>query len=220
MIFSGIALQDRDFTVNEPKGTNLQMAAEAPFVEAHWVDLARKGDPAGWERLHQQYYQRLWRSVNQILQDRALAEDVVQEAFLKAYRTIHRFEGKSSFSTWIYRIATNQALDTLRKRNRRRKRLGLFPLQEKEDDPVHEIVHEEDSFREAVRADHREALRKAMAELPAKQRAVVDLRLVQGFSTDETAKILKCQRGTVLSRLYYSCQKLKKALEKTYEELG
>jgi RNA polymerase sigma-70 factor (ECF subfamily) len=185
--------------------------------DQRWVSLAMSGDPRGWEHLHRQYYGGLWGTVQQIIQDEKLAEDVVQETFLKAFRQIHRFRGDSKFSTWIYRIAVNQAYDTIRKRNRRQKWLGLFPLKQTEDEPEHEWVVTETSATEAERSDLRDALVKAMGSLSEEHRAVVDLRLVQGFSTEETARILKLKKGTVLSRLFNSCQKLKKLLRETHE---
>jgi len=188
-------------------------------AEANWVALAMAGDQEGWAQLHKLYYQGLWNAVNQILQDEKLSEDVVQEAFLKAFRQIQRFRGDSRFSTWIYRIAINQAYDTLRKRNRRSKWLGLFPIQENEEENPIEMVVSETSATAAERSDQREMLLRALDSLPADHRAVVELRLVQGFSTEETARILKVKKGTVLSRLFYSCQKLKKLLKETYEEL-
>jgi RNA polymerase sigma-70 factor (ECF subfamily) len=188
--------------------------------ESHWIALAREGREEGWRELHRRYYSGLWSAANQMLRDEALSEDVVQEAFIKAYRQIRRFRGDSKFSTWIYRIALNQAYDALRKQQRRGKWLGLFPLQseDEEDAPEAVAVDHHDAARAAALGDDREALAKALQSLSPEHRAVVELRLIQGFSTEETARILKCKKGTVLSRLYYSCQKLKKLLETTYND--
>ena len=188
--------------------------------DAVWVEKARAGDPAGWAELHFRYYGRLWSAVNQVLNDAAAAEDAVQEAFIKAFRNIHRFRGGSKFSTWIYRIALNQAFDTLRKRNRSRKWLGFFPLEpDDEEAPVRQMAAPELSLSGAERTDCRKAVARALKSLPAAHRAVVELRLVQGLSTEETARVLGCKKGTVLSRLFYSCQKLQPLLKGVYEEL-
>lgn len=206
------------FSVNQ----NLRMGvlkSVTTFKEAEALKLVREGRAEGWAMLHQQYYRGLWSAVYQVVHDNALAEDVVQDAFLKAYKKISRFKGDSKFSTWIYRIAMNQAYDVMRKNSRRQKRLGLFPLQEDEE---HEPVEAVDEFTGADAAhagDLRKAILGALDELNPEQRAVVELRLIQGFSTEETARILKCKKGTVLSRLYYSCQKLKELLGDRYEEL-
>lgn len=169
--------------------------------------------------LHQQYYRGLWSAVYPVVRDNALAEDVVQEAFLKAYKKISRFKGDSKFGTWIYRIAMNQAYDVMRKQQRRQKRLGLFPLQQDEEQEPLEAVDEFTGADAAHAGDLRKAILAALDQLNPEQRSVVELRLIQGFSTEETAKILKCKKGTVLSRLYYSCQKLKELLGDRYEEL-
>ncbi|GAB4240423.1 MAG: sigma-70 family RNA polymerase sigma factor [Candidatus Methylacidiphilales bacterium] len=182
-----------------------------------WVALAQAGDPEGWVHLHKLYYAGLWGTAYQIVRDEQMAEDVVQETFLKAFKQLRHFRGDSKFSTWIYRIAVNQAYDTVRKQKRRQKWLGLFPLKENEDDPEHETAVNETSATMLERADLRDAIDRAMATLPEEHRAVVHLRLVQGFSTEETARILKLKKGTVLSRLFYSCQKLKKLLKDAHE---
>jgi RNA polymerase sigma-70 factor (ECF subfamily) len=188
--------------------------------EEQWIESAIQGSEEGWRELHRLHYKGLWSAVNQVVHDEALADDVVQEAFIKAYRQIRKFRRDSKFSTWIYRITLNQAYDTLRKINRRSKWLGLFPLQSSDEDdaPEWQAVDEHDASKDAALGDDRAALAKALDSLGADHRAVVELRLIQGFSTEETARILKCKKGTVLSRLYYSCQKLKKVLEETYKE--
>lgn len=198
---------------------------DASFPDEQWLSSARSADPSSpqreqsWEILHRHYYKPLWSAVNQMLQDEMLTEDVVQEAFIKAYRSFDRFKGDSKVGTWLYRIAMNQAYDTLRKRSRRQKWLGLFPLQEDEESQPHEAIDERTGDLELQSKDRKQEIQEALSKLPPDQRAVVELRLIQGFSTEETAKILKVQKGTVLSRLFYSCQKLKKLLNHTYEEL-
>ncbi|NJK92319.1 MAG: sigma-70 family RNA polymerase sigma factor [Blastochloris sp.] len=205
------------------------MDVQAPdddFSDEQWLKALRESGLSSadmeraWEVLHRHYYRTLWSAVNQMLQDEALTEDVVQEAFVKAYRSFERFKGESKVGTWLYRIAMNQAYDALRKRNRRQKWLGLFPLQEDEESQPHEAVDEHTAVVEAEGRDRQELIREALEKLSPEHRAVVELRLVQGFSTEETARILKLQKGTVLSRLFYSCQKLKKHLKQSHEELG
>lgn len=206
--------------MNPDKTSDVQSSEQADADEAVWVEKARNGESAGWAELHRRYYGRLWSAVNQIVADAALAEDVVQDAFIKAFRQIHRFRGNSKFSTWLYRISVNQALDALRKKSRRQKWLGLFSLDEEgEDSPARQVAMPEPDLPENERGDHRAALAKALQTLGPQHRAVVELRLIQGLSTEETARVLGCKRGTVLSRLFYSCRKLQPLLRKTYEEL-
>jgi|GEM_PF-218662 len=193
--------------------------SESTFDETEALKLVRAGRSEGWEMLHQQYYKALWATAYQVVHDDAMAEDVVQEAFLKAFKKFKSFKGNSKFSTWMYRITMNQAYDTIRKTQRRTKRLGLFPIQNDEEDTLIEAVDERTGADAAQEGDLHDAIRGALDSLNPEQRGVVELRLIQGFSTEETAKILKCKKGTVLSRLYYSCQKLKEVLGDRYEEL-
>ncbi|MDZ4788428.1 MAG: RNA polymerase sigma factor [Blastochloris sp.] len=195
------------------------------FSEPQWLLAARSLDTDGlqkeraWETLHQHYYKPLWSAVNHILQDESLTEDVVQEAFVKAFRSFDRFQGNSKVSTWLYRITINHCYDALRKRSRRQKWLGLFPLQDDEESQPHEAIDTQTGAHAAEHRDRHAIIQKALEKLSPDQRAVVELRLIQGLSTEETAQILRIQKGTVLSRLFYSCQKLKKLLQENYEEL-
>lgn len=202
--------------MNRPPANDVQTPGTGEDPDA-WVALAKAGDQRGWAHLHRHYYAGLWSTVHQIIRDEQLAEDIVQDTFLKAFRQIRHFRGDSKFSTWLYRIAVNQAYDVARKRARRQKWLGLFPLKEAEDNSELEPATHETSATELARADLRQALDQALATLPEEHRAVVHLRLVQGFSTEETARILRLKKGTVLSRLFYSCQKLKKLLKDAHE---
>ncbi|MGF1677829.1 MAG: RNA polymerase sigma factor [Candidatus Methylacidiphilales bacterium] len=191
------------------------------FDEAEALKLAQESRAEGWEMLHRQYYRGLWAAAHHVVRDETLAEDVVQSAFLKAFKQIRSFKGDSKFSTWIYRITLNQALDLVRQRQRRNKVLGLFPLSSGDDDeaPEVEAVDPRTGADRLQEKDLGAAIRSAMASLTREQRVVVELRLIQGFSTEETARMLGCKKGTVLSRLYYACQNLKEKLGNQYEEL-
>src|SRR5271169_1451234 len=97
----------------------------------------RAGEEAAWGELHREHYPRLWSGVQRILNNPTLADDVVQEAFIKAHRDIRRFEGHSQLGTWLYRIAVNQALDTIRKKQRSERWLSfLAPVTDDENQPV------------------------------------------------------------------------------------
>jgi RNA polymerase sigma-70 factor (ECF subfamily) len=208
--------------MNKPRPEDVEPMEESGFAadDPMLVERARAGDSAAWADLHHRFYPGLRSSVTQIVQDQTLAEDIVQEAFIRAFRQISHFRGDSKFSTWLYRIAVNQAFDALRKKSRRQKWLGWLPLYHDHDDqPIHDVAIPENSTTDLARADQRDAIARALDSLKPEQRAVVELRLIRGFSTEETAKILGCKRGTVLSRLYYACQKLQKTLKHTHEEL-
>jgi RNA polymerase sigma-70 factor, ECF subfamily len=179
-----------------------------------------EGEEAAWGELHRDHYPRLWSSVQRILNNPTLADDVVQEAFIKAHREIRRFAGQSQIGTWLYRIAINQALDAVRKKQRTDRWLSfLSPVAEKENQPV--MPEGEVAPAASLGMEHaelRETIFAAMTELSAEHRAVIQLRLVDEMSMEETARLLRCKPGTVNSRLHYACEHLRRKLAKMKKE--
>jgi RNA polymerase sigma-70 factor (ECF subfamily) len=176
----------------------------------------RAGEEDAWGELHRDHYPRLWSSVQRILNNPTLADDVVQEAFIKAHRDIRRFAGQSQLGTWLYRIAINQALDAVRKKQRTDRWLSfLAPVSEKENQPTVPEGHVAATASLGLEhADLRETIFQAMAELTLEHRAVVQLRLIDEMSLEETARLLRCKPGTVNSRLHYACEHLRRKLAK------
>ena len=181
-----------------------------------FLQRLRSGEEAAWGELHRDHYPRLWSSVQRILNNPTLADDVVQEAFIKAHRDLKRFAGQARIGTWLYRIAVNQALDTIRKKQRTDRWLSfLAPLSDDENQPVMpegEVAPVVSTGLE--NADLRETIFEAMGELSAEHRAVVQLRLVDEMSLEETAQLLRCRPGTVNSRIHYACEHLRRKLGK------
>jgi RNA polymerase sigma-70 factor (ECF subfamily) len=181
------------------------------------VEQLRQGDPEAWARLHREQYPRIWSTVSRILNSESQAEDVTQEAFVKAYQQIGRFNGQSQIGTWLYRIAVNQALDQTRKIKRRERVLSFFsPLKSEEEGQtsVPDMPVEPEAARGLERAEMRGEIKAAMAKLTPEHRAVVQLRLVEELSPAETAAALGCKEGTVNSRLHYACDQLRAILGK------
>ena len=176
----------------------------------------RAGEESAWGELHREHYARLWSSVQRILNNPVMADDVVQEAFIKAHRDISRFAGQSQLSTWLYRIAVNQALDTIRKKQRTERWLSfLSPVAEEENQPAMPEGHVAPAASIGLEnAELREVIFAAMGELSPEHRAVVQLRLVDEMSLEETAQVLRCKSGTVNSRLHYACEHLRRKLAK------
>jgi len=176
----------------------------------------RSGEEAAWGELHRDHYPRLWSSVQRILNNPTLADAVVQEAFIKAHRDIGRFAGQSQLGTWLYRIAINQALDTVRKKQRTDRWLSfLSPLADDEGQAAMPEGQVAPQVRTGLEnTELREAIFEAMGELSVEHRAVVQLRLVDEMSLQETAQLLRCRPGTVNSRLHYACEHLRRKLMK------
>ena len=189
---------------------------------ADYLKRLLSGDEAAWAELHREHYPRLWSSVQRILNNPTMADDVVQEAFIKAHRDIRHFEGHSQLGTWLYRIAVNQALDTIRKRQRTDRWLSfLSPVAEGENQPVvpeGRVASAASTGLENL--ELRETIFEAMAELSVEHRAVVQLRLVDELSLEETAQLLRCKPGTVNSRLHYACEHLRRKLAKVKKPTG
>jgi RNA polymerase sigma-70 factor (ECF subfamily) len=179
-----------------------------------FLQRLRSGEEAAWGELHRDHYPRLWSSVQRILNNPSMADDVVQEAFIKAHRDIRRFEGHSQLGTWLYRIAVNQTLDTIRKKQRTERWLSfLSPQSEDEDQPVMpEGIVAPAGSTGLENAELRDAIFAAMNDLSPEHRAVVQLRLVDEMSLEETAQLLRCRPGTVNSRLHYACEHLRRKL--------
>ena len=178
-----------------------------------FVQRLRAGEESAWGELHREHYARMWSSVQRILNNPVVADDVVQEAFIKAHRDIARFAGQSQLGTWLYRIAVNQALDTIRKKQRTERWLSfLSPLAEEDKPTMPEGEVAPSASTGLENAELRDVIFAAMAELTPEHRAVVQLRLVDEMSLEETAQLLKCKPGTVNSRLHYACEHLRRKL--------
>jgi len=165
------------------------------------LDRARRGDARAFEDLARTLERPLHRHALRMLRQSADAEDVVQDAFLSAWRSLPSFEG-SSFRAWIFRIVTNRALDKLRARRRH----GEVPLEPPADDD--DVIWAEPVAAGPELADiaaGREALgivEEALATLSDDQRAALLLRDVEGFAYEEIASITACEIGTVKSRIH------------------
>ena len=187
-----------------------------------FLQRLRAGEETAWGELHREHYARLWSSVQRILHNPAMSDDVVQEAFIKAHRDIRRFEGQSQLGTWLYRIAVNQALDTIRKQQRTGRWLSfLSPIADDENVPaMPEGQVKSEASTGLENAELKDAIIEAMGELSVEHRAVVQLRLVDDLSLEETAQLLRCKPGTVNSRLHYACEHLRRKLAKVKKAAG
>jgi RNA polymerase sigma-70 factor (ECF subfamily) len=142
------------------------------------------------------------------LVDNQEAEDVVQETFVKAFRHLQGFRGSAKLSTWLTRIALN---DAIRRRRRRRDLVGLNAL-ETQGEPVGLAASEQDPEKTAAQRQIRKVLEQAIDNLPESLRPVLVMRDVEELSTAETARLLGLQSGTVKTRLHRARRMLRDAL--------
>ncbi len=185
-------------------------AAETPApADAAVVERARKGDHEAFRVLVERYQGRAFRLALRVLRDEEQARDAVQDAFLKAYGSLDRFEGRSSFYTWLYRIVMNLCLD--------RKRRDRSDRHVEWNDEVATGAEERDAGTAAPdEAAERSQLGAIMAEaieaLPEDARRTIQLREIDGLSYKEIAAALGIPKGTVMSRLHYARRRLQETL--------
>lgn len=186
------------------------------LVEHSEEDLARAacaGDRDAFGQLFRNLYPRCHRAARALVGDDHLAHDVAQEAWIKAWEQRARFNFQSRFGTWVHRITVNTALDHLRRRKSRLRRLArLFPGGRSERPEAEPAGAGEQPDRQAVTRESARRLEAAIDRLPAKQRTVLVLREHEGYSYEEIARLVGCPKGTVMSRLHQARQKLRDSL--------
>lgn len=188
------------------KGPRVKPATTAiSFEDAELVERCRQGDMAAFGRLVVMYQDRVFNTCWRMCGNRADAEDLTQEAFVRALQSIDRFSGQSRFYTWVFRIAVNLVLSA-RRRSKHAARQSLDApraeddtsttmaarLQASEDAPVEQVGDREQEAR----------VMRALGELDEEHRAVVILRDLESLAYDEIAEVLDIPAGTVKSRLH------------------
>jgi RNA polymerase sigma-70 factor (ECF subfamily) len=193
----------------------------ADLEELDLVTRSRGGDTSAFSTLLRKYDGKIFRLAMNITQNREDAEDVLQEAFLKAYEHLDQFQGNSKFYTWIVRIAVNQALMKLRKRKSDRAVSLDEQIDTGEDTIVREIAAWDPDPEERYSRDElRTILNGAIQELAPIYRTVFTLRDVDGLSTEETAEALDLSVPAVKSRLLRARLQLRDRLTRFFKRKG
>ena len=177
--------------------------------EAELIDRAKKGDSQAFGVLVERYQRRVVGVALAVVHNQDDALELAQETFVRAYQNLPKFESRSSFSTWLYRIAANLAIDFWRREGRHvvlrgedaEIELGRIPSDVG------------DSFKATSRGEISKRLSKALEQLTPEHRAVILLREVEGLSYDEISEALQCPRGTVMSRLHYARTRMRTLLK-------
>jgi RNA polymerase sigma factor (sigma-70 family) len=174
------------------------------------VARAKKGDLDAYDELIRRHQQRIYGLCYHLTSNHEDANDLAQDAFLKAWKALNSFKGDSSFYTWIYRVAYNTCLNHLKTRRNRTPHLSLNDLDfNAEHDPeMVALVSHNTPRRDASLAELQKHLNAALLKLSEEHRTVVVLHDVQGLGHDEIAKIIGCNPGTVRSRLFYARQQM------------
>jgi len=189
--------------------------------EGDLVARAQRGDTSAFTELVNRYERRIYRLARNITQSDEDAEDVLQEAFLKAYEHLDGFQGQSKFYTWVVRIAVNEALMKLRKRKSDRTVSLDETIDTGEENVVREIAVWEDSPEQKYsQKEIREVLDQAIMSLRPAFRAVFVLRDVEDLSTEETAAVLDLSVPAVKSRLLRARLQLREKLTRFFKRKG
>ena len=184
-----------------------------PKQEEALIARAIKGDGAAFTELMSLHETRMYAVALRMCANREDAQDCLQDAMLRVYRSISGFKGQSTFATWVYRFTMNTCLDELRRR-KTRAATSLDTLLDSGWSPADEGDVPE---RHAVASEQRRVLDAAIAELPEDMRSAVVLRDVQGFSYDEISAMLEVNVGTIKSRISRGREKLRQILQENSE---
>lgn len=176
--------------------------------EAKFIALCQGGDPNALRELFDRYHKKVYRVAYGMVRHREDALDIVQEVFIKLYRSIKGFKGESRLSTYLYRMTVNTSIDHIRKMGRP----GVSSLEEEEGfQPPEDGEKRPD--RIFLYKELEGKVNEALARIPPDQRTAIVLREVEGLSYDEMAETMKCSVGTVMSRLHYGRKKLQELLK-------
>jgi len=201
---NALALDDAPGTLAHAIG--MLMADEAPPLP--WkadVQAARRGDPSAFEALVRSVQRPVYGLALRLLQSEAEAAEVAQEALLRAYQNLHRYDDSRPFDLWVLAITRNLCLDLLRRRSR---------VRTEELEPMKEVLPSGEASQEdgAIAREERQSLEEAMATLSVEDREVLALYYVQKRTTKEIAQIMGCAPGTIMARLFRAREKLRKKM--------
>lgn len=174
------------------------------------VQMVKSGERKAFSELVVRHQRSLLRLTLRFTREQALAEDIVQESFLKAYQKIELFEGRASFKSWLYQIAMNTAKNKFRERG-----LDLMNVEES-----NAVGVDQGAERGLVKADIQKSVRDEIEKLPEKQRIALTLRIFEDLSFKEIAEIMKCPYDTAKANYRHALLKLRERLEEDQSIAG
>lgn len=178
------------------------LAVAIPTTDTELLRQVAAGDEAAFAELYDLYAPAIYNYLLRLVNESAVAEEIVQEVFLAMWRGAQRFREEAKVKTWLLRIAHHQAVSWLR-----RTRTALWPNDELEADDDDHSIEEHLAHRWQI-----DQVRTALAQLTPKHRAVIELTFVQGLSYAEIAEVMNCPLGTVKSRMSYALRHLNELL--------
>ena len=196
--------------------------AQSDVSELDLVKRCQAGDTEAFDELVTRYRARVFGMIYNMVHSEQDAWDLAQESFLKAWKSIGRFRGQSSFYTWIYRIVMNVTIDWLRKKKIKGGDAEFDDaIQLREIDPASKTVPRTEALPHQVmeRDEIRARIEKAIGQLSPDHRAVILMKEIDEMQYHEIAEALGCSIGTVMSRLFYARKKLQSLLRDVYENV-
>jgi RNA polymerase sigma-70 factor (ECF subfamily) len=184
--------------------------------EKELVRQSKEGNEEAFASLVKKYKTKVFNLAWSLTRDRETADDLAQEVFIKAYLALPKFQFKSEFGTWLYRITVNQVKDYLRKKSKMSKML----LAKTKEIPLvqeNEMIKKE---KEQISEQRRKFVHQCLQTIPEKYKVILSLRDIQGYSYEEITKILKISPGTVDSRLHRARKMLRKKLAPFFIQKG
>lgn len=176
--------------------------------EANIIEQAGKGSEKAFERLVLTYHDRLMGMLMRYTRDPLLAQELEQQTWIKVWKNLPRFKGRSAFFTWLYSIAVRTAMDHFRKVKRR----SEYEYMDETETPGTETDTRRPD-RMVMNTELQQACQQAMNQLPEKLKMVLILREIEDLSYKEIARIMTCREGTVMSRLYNARKKMQQLLK-------
>ena len=196
--------------------------AQADVSELDLVRRCQAGDTEAFDELVTRYRTRVFSMIYNMVHSEQDAWDLAQDSFLKAWKSIKRFRGRSSFYTWIYRIVLNLTIDWLRKKQVKGAGKEFDDaVQLKEIDPASKTLPKTEALPHQMmeRDEIRTRIEKAIGQLSPEHRAVILMKEIDDMQYHEIAESLGCSIGTVMSRLFYARKKLQNLLRDVYENI-
>jgi RNA polymerase sigma factor (sigma-70 family) len=177
--------------------------------EMELVRRAQKGDLEAYDQLIKRYQERIYATVYHMTSNHEDANDLAQDAFIKAFQALKSFKGGSTFYTWLYRIAVNKTINFLKQRkNRLHMSLNDLDYNTENNPDLVALISDKTPRRDASLKELQEKLNESLLKLSEQHRLVMVLHDVQGQSHEEIAEIMQCNIGTVRSRLFYARQQM------------
>ena len=196
--------------------------AQADVSDLDLVTRCQAGDTEAFDELVSRYRARVFGMIYNMVHSEQDAWDLAQDSFVKAWKSIKRFRGRSTFYTWVYRIVMNVTIDWLRKKQIKGGGSEFDDaIQLREVEPASKTVPKSGALRHERMEQNeiRARIDKAIAQLSAEQRAVILMKEIEEMQYHEIAETLGCSIGTVMSRLFYARKKLQNLLKDVYENI-